>query len=86
MCCIFSEKQACIRRELFENAFVQVVLSLSPSVKSIFSVNKQYKAVMASHWHLISTIQDWRGLEMILLHSVIDIKVITVGYQIENVP
>ena len=37
MCCIFSEKQTCIARrqpsELFENVFLQVVLSLLTSVK-----------------------------------------------------
>ena len=46
MCCIFSEKQACIARhkpsELFENVFVQAVLSLLASVKLIFSVNKHF--------------------------------------------
>ena len=46
MCCIFSEKQACIARsqpsELFDNVFVQAVLSLLASVKPIFSVNKHF--------------------------------------------
>ena len=44
MCCIFSEKQACIARrqlsELFDNVFVQAFLSLLASVKPIFSVKK----------------------------------------------
>ena len=46
MHCTFSEKQACITRyqpsELFENVFVQVVLSLIASVKLIFSINKHF--------------------------------------------
>ena len=46
MCCIFSEKQACIARrqpsELFDNVFVQAFLSLLASFKPIFSVNKHF--------------------------------------------
>ena len=45
-CYIFSEKQACITRrqalELFENMFVQVVLSLLANVKPIFSIKKHF--------------------------------------------
>ena len=41
-----SEKQACVARrqpsELLESVFVQIILSLLASVKSIFSVNKHF--------------------------------------------
>ena len=46
MCCIFSERQACIARhqpsELFKNVLVQAVLSLLANVKPIFNVNKNF--------------------------------------------
>ena len=46
MCCLFSERQACIAKhqpsELFKNVFVQAVLSQLASVKSIFNANKNF--------------------------------------------
>ena len=48
MCCIFNEKQASMARrqpsELFDNVFVQAVLSLLASVKPTLSVNKHFSS------------------------------------------